>query len=381
MSTEDEHARPSRANWLPLAGRASLLGFAAILIAQAVVPTTYLYQGPGPAINVSGVNGDGDDVLILTGHENYDSDTSLYMTTVSTYGNADNSVRGVEALRALIDSDLHLAPVRSMYSAEVNADQVRERSQQMMLSSQFTSEVAGYDLLDIKIPMRLEVAGISEDSRAHGKLEVGDTITAITVPGEDPVELVNFKDLADVLDRTEPGTEVTLDISRNGTQQQATFATIAYEPDATGWVAPGSRLSVQINPMVDEEDLEVGVEVNVPGIGGPSAGQIFALQIYDKGTDGSLAGDSVIAGTGTVALDGDVGPIGGIAHKLQGAHGEGATYFLAPALNCEETIGFEPEGMEVFAVRNLDDSLAAIEAINAGDTSQVTTCRDVVGVD
>ena len=37
-----------------------------------------------------------------------------------------------------------------------------------------------------------------------------------------------------------------------------------------------------------------------------------------------------------------------------------------------------PDGMSVFSVRTLNDSLAALEAIKAGDTSGLTTCQDVV---
>ena len=102
---------------------------------------------------------------------------------------------------------------------------------------------------------------------------------------------------------------------------------------------------------------------------------MFALEIYDQLTEGSLGGDNVIAGTGTVDSLGDIGPIGGIEHKLIGARNAGATYFLAPVENCDEVIGNEVDGMQIIAVDTLDDSVEALDAIKAGDTGHLPTCE------
>ena len=59
-------------------------------------------------------------------------------------------------------------------------------------------------------------------------------------------------------------------------------------------------------------------------IGGPSAGLIFSLAIYDKITPGTLTGGRDIAGTGTIDVNGNVGEIGGIQQKIAGAYDDGA---------------------------------------------------------
>ncbi len=69
--------------------------------------------------------------------------------------------------------------------------------------------------------------------------------------------------------------------------------------------------------------FEVTLDVD-PAIGGSSAGMMFALSVYDTLTPGSLTGGEVIAGTGTVDDQGQVGPIGGIAQKIAAARDEGA---------------------------------------------------------
>ena len=69
-------------------------------------------------------------------------------------------------------------------------------------------------------------------------------------------------------------------------------------------------------------------------IGGPSAGLIFSLGVYDTLTPGSLTGGTDIAGTGTIDEQGRVGPIGGIQQKIVAAADAGAKIFFVPPANC-----------------------------------------------
>jgi PDZ domain-containing protein len=71
-------------------------------------------------------------------------------------------------------------------------------------------------------------------------------------------------------------------------------------------------------------------------IGGPSAGLMFSLGVYDTLTPGALTGGADVAGTGTINERGHVGPIGGIQQKIAGAADKGATLFLVPPANCNE---------------------------------------------
>ena len=74
-------------------------------------------------------------------------------------------------------------------------------------------------------------------------------------------------------------------------------------------------------------------------IGGPSAGLVFALAIYDKITDGPLLAGRHFAGTGTITPEGDVQAIGGIQEKISAAQKAGATAFFVPASNCRDLDG------------------------------------------
>jgi PDZ domain-containing protein len=151
----------------------------------------------------------------------------------------------------------------------------------------------------------------------------------------------------------------------------------------------GKQRTLEITPTInpDSKKPAVGiytgstftfpfdVKIQLQDVGGPSAGMMMALGIYDKLTPGHLVGHAHIAGTGTIDPSGAVGAIGGIRQKMYGARDAGATWFLAPASNCNEVRGHVPSGLTVFAVKTLDDSLADVKAIASGaDTSKLATC-------
>ena len=72
--------------------------------------------------------------------------------------------------------------------------------------------------------------------------------------------------------------------------------------------------------------------------GGPSAGLMFTLGVYDLVTGQDLTGGRKIAGTGTIDLEGNVGPIGGVQQKVVAAERAGAEYFLSPPENYPDAL-------------------------------------------
>lgn len=349
-----------------LLGGVVAVAFGALLLWQTFMPTTYLYQSPGPALSVVELNG--EPVVELTNFdgETYPSETSLLMTTVSTFGNPDESVIGAAAVQALLDNDKNLLPVRAVYGPDVTNDEVRTSSAAMMEASQIDAVLAGYGQAGIEIPVTLTVAGFAEDSYAIGRLEPGDELVALSRSGADRSEPATFRELRDYLAEIEPGTELTVTVMRGGQERETTFATL---PSPEG---EGSLLGITV--MSRPAPGAPGANVSLENVGGPSAGHIFALRIYDLLTEDSIGGDAVVAGTGTVAADGTVGPIGGIEHKLVGARRAGAEYFLAPVSNCTDVVGNGVAGLQVIAVGSLDDSVAALESIKDGETDGLPSC-------
>lgn len=98
-------------------------------------------------------------------------------------------------------------------------------------------------------------------------------------------------------------------------------------------------------------------------VGGPSAGLMWAVGLYELLTPEDLSAGRVIAGTGTVGLDGSVGGVGGILDKVHGAQRAGADLFLVPRGNLEELDGVDTGGMEVVAVGSFDEAVEALGAV------------------
>ena len=116
------------------------------------------------------------------------------------------------------------------------------------------------------------------------------------------------------------------------------------------------------------------IDIKLADVGGPSAGMMFALGIIDKLTPGSMTGGHFVAGTGTIADDGTVGPIGGISLKTIGARDKGAQFFLTPSDNCEEAAKDVPKGLTLVKVKTLDDAMAALKNIKAGNDAVLPGC-------
>src|SRR4029079_18858986 len=108
------------------------------------------------------------------------------------------------------------------------------------------------------------------------------------------------------------------------------------------------------------------VNLSLTGIGGPSAGLMFALGILDKVSTHDLTHGRFIAGTGTIDPSGQVGQIGGISLKMIAARRAGATIFLAPASNCPDVSGNIPKGLDVVKVSTLHDAITDLDSLATG---------------
>jgi PDZ domain-containing protein len=180
----------------------------------------------------------------------------------------------------------------------------------------------------------------------------------------DGVEVVTYDDMADIIALKAPGDDISLTVERNGQEQDVTFSLL---DDGEG----NAIMAIWVDPIFD---IPVDVTVHIDKVGGPSAGLMFSLAIMDLLTpQDELAGQKV-AGTGTIDVFGDAGPIGGIRMKMFGAVDAGAEFFLAPSDNCPDVRGNIPAGLSVVSVDTLDDAYEAIESIGAGETSNLPSC-------
>ena len=95
------------------------------------------------------------------------------------------------------------------------------------------------------------------------------------------------------------------------------------------------------------------VKVSLKNTGGPSGGLIFSLGLIDLLTPEDLLKGRNIAGTGTIDIDGTVGPIGGVTENIIGAKRAGASVLFISTQNCGE-LPAKVEGIQVIAVEKID---------------------------
>ncbi len=228
-----------------------------------------------------------------------------------------------------------------------------------MVDSQQDAIAAALNELGYTYPQEVVVKQIIKGSPADGVLKVNDEI--ITVNG---VHVPGVQTLRDLL-------------KANGTSK----------PASIGIIRDGAASTVQVTPEKSGPTVIVGigagmhytfpfdVKIQLNNVGGPSAGQMFALGIIDKLTPGKLNGGEHVAGTGTIDNEGNVGAIGGIRQKMYGARGAGRQ--LVPRAPVELRRGDGPHPGRPHGVRGQDARRLAGRDEGAqlhASTSALPTC-------
>jgi PDZ domain-containing protein len=276
----------------------SVVLLASTIIGAAVLPVPYVALHPGSARPVT-------DQVLVEGAPSYPPAESIAYTTVNIGG-----VSLLEALVGWLDDDVDVLPeerVRGDRSAAEN----RRYNAQLMDTSKLVAIAVALHHLGHEVTIRTSgtvVRQIVEDSPAAGGLQLDDVIVA--VDGQ-PVDLPDK--IGGLLQAGGPGGEHVLTVERpagSATRVDVTLKTIA-APDDPGRAVIGIAPEDRIVGF----DFPIDVTIDSGNVGGPSAGLAFTLAIIDVLTPGELTGGHRVAVTGTIALDGTVGPVGGAAQK------------------------------------------------------------------
>ena len=336
----------------------------AALAAFSSTPSGYVVEKPGPEVfdTLGTVEIDGDVVPLvdIPMEQTYPTTGSLSMLTVSTIGDRERTAMWSTVVMAWFTKSQVVLPVDEVFPADVTSEQRSEYSLAQMKESQKTAVAAALTVLGTDYTKVVSVFDTLEGGPSEELLAAGDVITAIN-----GVPILDLAQVREEIDKNGLDTAAVITVSRSGASQDVPVMPV--EGDA------GPIIGVNI---LEEYDFPFDVSIQLEGVGGPSAGHIFALAIIDKLTPGSLTGGADVAGTGTISEDGAIGAIGGIRQKMYGAVEDGADYFLAPVDNCDEVVGEIPDGLSVFAVSTLADSLAVLNTISTGaSTALLPRCE------
>lgn len=366
------------------------------IVAASQIELPYFALRPGSVL-------DSDAAIQIDGAPTYDSEGTIHYTTVSV-----RQTSALEWVLAHFDSDADLVH-RDQILGDRDPEENRQHNRELMDQSQLVAPTVALEALGYEVPTSISgivVGGVEEDMPAEGELKPGDVIVEIEGQALDDLGV-----LEDVMSEQEPGDELDLvvlpfDAARDPFEtplERPTTCTAEEEAEADeateqGEVDP-AREAVKVEldaalaepEMLEErtvgtaEDPETadrammgvapvayGLEHEFPvdicfdtgDVGGPSAGLAFTLALVDLMSPGDLTGGLEIAVTGTMAMDGSVGSVGGTGQKAAAAHSNGMDVFLVPAAGADfENAEAHSRDVDVIPVATLDEALEALEEL------------------
>ena len=352
---------------------ASTLMLIALLCAGVFIKVPYAEMSPGPTVNTLGEH-DGEPVLQISGRKTYPTTGHLNMTTVRVTS-ADYHMNLVEAVYGWLARDDKVVPHATLYPDGKTEEQSTQENAEEFSQSQESAKVAALDELGIPVKSWVIVSTVLKGAPAEGRLHAGDVIkavdgTAVKAPDDVARLVTKHKPGQDVVSTVVPAKEQAADEKAHKTATRTQDVTITTTKSHD---SGPERAIVGISAGTDHT-FPFTIDIKLADVGGPSAGLMFALGIYDKLTPGSLTGGRFVAGTGTIDDDGTVGPIGGVEMKTVGARSKGAQYFLTPKDNCADAARDTPEGLTLVKVNTIEDALNALKDIRAGKTADLPKC-------
>ncbi|GAQ18821.1 Lon protease [Oceanobacillus picturae] len=261
----------------------------------------------------------GADALnpIVSVEEGYQSEGDMHLVTVS-----GGQATPIQYVWAKLLPHHQILPIEEVRPEGISDDEYMHAQLQMMENSQEASTVVAYEAADKEITIDYNgvyVVSVVEGMPAEGKLEMGDRIIGI-----DGVDVKEADDLISYVESKNADDTIEVEFVRD---EETQFKEIQLQTfsDTENKIGIGIQLVTDRSVSVDPT-----IEFSSGSIGGPSAGLMFSLEIYDQLTEEDITRGYEIAGTGEIDYDGTVYRIGGIDKKVVAADKEGVDIFFAP---------------------------------------------------
>jgi len=330
---EETPPEPPRFRW---PRSAFLLPVVTLLVVAYFIPLPYFVVSPGSAEDV-------EPLIRVRVHQVYPSKGHLLLTDV--YLRPPNLYR---ALEAWWDPAKSVLPERQVLGPGESPEQEYERALSDMDTSKIDAAVVALTRLT-GYPKEhrpgVLVESVAPGAPADGRLFAGDLITAV-----DGRKVTALAMLRRIIRSTDVGHPLAFTVHAGGKTRIERVAP-----------ARVSGLSYPVIGVALVENFPFPLDIESGDIGGPSAGLMWALGLIDLLTPGDLTGGQRIAGTGTIGLDGSVGPIGGVEQKVVAAERAGAKVFFVPADNAQGARSVA-DHIVLVVVRTYDDAIRYLQA-------------------
>ncbi len=306
-----------------------------LFVVLSFIPTPYYIVAPGSAVDLRAR-------VVVEGHA--PPSQPYYLTDVII------APATATMLAARFLPGVRLVQRDAIAPAGVSLQQYDRVLEDAMSSSQDVAAVvaeraAGFHVADP--PEAIVIEEILPESKARGAFAVGDVL--LSVNGR---AVTASAEVAKAIRGLAPGSLVAAVVRRRGGVLNVRAPTIATKS--------GTRFGIALSSRTLKPDLPIPVRFDLKNISGSSGGLMFALEIYGALRPGERVGRTSIAGTGTLAFDGRVGPIEGTAQKLIAARRAGASVFFVPRENYRDISG--ERGIRIVPVDTFRDALAALRS-------------------
>jgi Lon-like protease len=310
----------------------------ALAVCLSAVQVPLFVESPGRAREVL-------PLIDVDGTETYASDGRFLLTTVNL-GRANL----YQAVGAWLDPEADVIPEHDLIAPGETDREFEAVSRSQMDQSKIAGVAAALEEVTDYPAVHgpgVIVQDVLPGAPADGRLFPGDLITEV-----DGTPL--------------PGTaELRRAIAAAGTERALRFRAEPVEGGRSRIVeVRPARLEGEPRPVIGVAtvpNFPFEVRIESGAIGGPSAGLMWAVGVTDLLTQEDLTGGRVLAGTGTVDVEGNVGPIGGIRLKILAAKRAGAAAFLLPRDNLAEARG-AGGGIRLVPVSTVRDAVGYLES-------------------
>ncbi|WP_100330811.1 SepM family pheromone-processing serine protease [Bacillus xiapuensis] len=282
--------------------------FLFMLIAASFIQLPYYVMKPGeahelaPIVSVAGGNKEKGELML----------TTIKMGQATPVSYAVASIRDYE----------EIIPVGEVRAPHESEEEYNIRQKYLMDNSQHSAIQVAFDAA--KKPYKfinkgVYVLSVFPNMPAQGVIKAGDQLIAA-----DDKKMKTSKQFTKYIHSKRPGDEIRLTYVRDQVKKRIKLPLKSFSK-GSGKAGIGITLLDRRKLVSDPK-----VQLKAEAIGGPSAGLMFSLEIYNQLVKEDVTKGRKIAGTGTIQPDGTVGRIGGIAQKVVAADKAGAEIFFAP---------------------------------------------------
>lgn len=326
-----------RAGWAVWA----VVSLAIALAAGAFYHPPFAVIAPGSAVDVS-------DHISIRGAPSQKPNGRYLLLAVSV-----NQPSTLGVAWAVLHPDRDVVPLSSVVPEGISQKEFVRVQRDLFEESQMFAAAAAARAAGLDVSIEgtgVRVVDVLPGAPAGRRIRPGDVITAV-----DGGSVSVTSDLRRTISSRPPGTTFELTVERGSKELPITVR--------SGRLQTVEEGAVGIGVLIETRDLEIDLPFEIrfkkTDIGGPSAGLAYALAIFDMIEEDDIARGRTIAATGTIQMDGDVGPIGGLPQKAEAAEEAGSDIFFGPV----EQIGSLEEGELI--LRGVDDLQEAIAALAA----------------